>query len=853
MAGITYFKLRSQYEGDTLKNCALTGTEVDNNFYTLEGRDIDSVYVSDGKVVVNLKNGETMTTESLTENCLKSLDIKFDEVNGILTITKDGVTQTITGFATNYNIGDAVSVDGSLVGNGMSKTPIGLSPIIKTGQYRPVKDFIKVTDGERLPHPPFVFPGDRYLTQETVNSYGFLYNYEGVKKIACALKDFHSEWRVPTKEDWDDMLDAIEPEDFRNHTSASANKHLGHLAGKFLKSKDFWTKDNKHFDEHHHDHHHHGHHFGPHIPEHTTCIDYVEDCSCGRPHSCHPNYCGEYGHCHHKHAHDNNGIDSYGFGVVPAGVADDGKNYRFFKERTYFWTATNHEYRNAYAKAFSYDKSSVLQDICPSTDYFSVRLIKDFNGDNYNEREDILGGVYSTVLMPSLKHGKAVWTSVNISVLGCGCDGKHLIPNNNQGLRDGDVTKYFINEWTGKGWVRKEVLDGEVVVLAKEEKIAGGKTVIDYSELRLEGGDMVNVATKIYNEVVDGFAPDVNKIKDDISTLKNDLMKETVARVEEDNKLQGQIDELKQQNENNNIDVAKEFEEIKGRVTKNEEDIVELNDKVKKTNENLTTVNENLVTAIDNINKNVFDGFTNINEAIGIVNGRVDEEKDARIAADEVISKEFEEVKNEFTEIKTDFDNTKTLVEETVEKVNNQETEIQELKDGKVEWVDSDIIEKNKQIHRREIVLPNHSGLLGKTTEGEVYNLAMVSVWDIADLGSSKLHLNLNGKDRPTYNDSEELAYLSDIKNIEDSNKENNEAVAKELEDLKKSVEDEAVAREEAVAAETKAREEKDNELEAKLVDSVEFDKEKGQIIIKRFGENEEDIKVQLTMNFGKF
>ena len=40
MNGITYYRLKSDYPGDYTKNCALNGTEVDNNFYVLEGRDI---------------------------------------------------------------------------------------------------------------------------------------------------------------------------------------------------------------------------------------------------------------------------------------------------------------------------------------------------------------------------------------------------------------------------------------------------------------------------------------------------------------------------------------------------------------------------------------------------------------------------------------------------------------------------------------------------------------------------------------------------------------------------------------------------------------------------------------------
>ena len=50
--GITYFRLNSPYEGDITKNCALDGYEVDNNFFTLEGRDIKCVYVEDNEIKI---------------------------------------------------------------------------------------------------------------------------------------------------------------------------------------------------------------------------------------------------------------------------------------------------------------------------------------------------------------------------------------------------------------------------------------------------------------------------------------------------------------------------------------------------------------------------------------------------------------------------------------------------------------------------------------------------------------------------------------------------------------------------------------------------------------------------------
>jgi len=556
MNAITYFKLNSPYDGDVTKNCALTGSEVDNNFYTLEGRDIKSVELNNGKIVINLMNGDRLTTDNITENCIKDISIAFDEVNGILTITKDGVVQTIDGFATNYNIGDAISVDGSLVGNGKVQKPVGISPIAKTGQYKPVKSIIDMTNGEKLPSKYFACPGDRFLTIENVNEFGYLYNYEGLKKIACRLKETGSQWRVPTKQDWDDMLNAIEPcEDYRNHGDARSNKSLGKFAGKFLKSKEYWKKNEEHSCEDCHD------------GDENTCFDYAdancsEECACGRHTRCHPDYCGEYGTCHHRHKKNTNGIDKFCFTALPAGYSNEARDFMYFKERAYFWTASNHECRDAYVKILTYDKNKVLQDVMASDNFMSVRLVKDYNGDNFNEREDILGNPYSTVLMPSMQHGQAIWTSINIAFADCGCNCscRYLLPNDGQGLVYSK--RYFINEWTGKDWLKKEVEDGESVVVINEVTLTpqeqndsqchcnheDNTITINpiYKEYRVVNGELVDVAKLTYDDVMEYVQPKFNEIEGSIEDLEERLNAEIERSTTKDDEIENRIIEIKE-------------------------------------------------------------------------------------------------------------------------------------------------------------------------------------------------------------------------------------------------------------------------------------------------------------------
>ena len=83
--------------------------------------------------------------------------------------------------------------------------------------------------------------------------------------------------------------------------------------------------------------------------------------------------------------------------------------------------------------------------------------------------------------------------------------------------------------------------------------------------------------------------------------------------------------------------------------------------------------------------------------------------------------------------------------------------EVNALGEKKVDWVES-------TPGRKHIVLKNHDSVLGTALDGTTYNLAMVSKWDVADFGSSSLHLNLNSKDGvATINDNKQIAVVDDV------------------------------------------------------------------------------------------
>ncbi len=56
---------------------------------------------------------------------------------------------------------------------------------------------------------------------------------------------------------------------------------------------------------------------------------------------------------------------------------------------------------------------------------------------------------------------------------------------------------------------------------------------------------------------------------------------------------------------------------------------------------------------------------------------------------------------------------------------------------------------------RKVLTLKNDDNICGCTTAGGSVNLAMISKWDVADFGSTSVHMNLNSKDAITVNDKD--------------------------------------------------------------------------------------------------
>lgn len=240
---------------------------------------------------------------------------------------------------------------------------------------------------------------------------------------------------------------------------------------------------------------------------------------------------------------------------------------------------------------------------------------------------------------------------------------------------------------------------GEVPGDIQEQLSALENKVTEEASAREEGD--AKLSEKIESEAsrVDGMVNQINEnVASSIETLNNDLVQaietinngiaaEVTNREEGDAKLQAAIDELAEKVNGEGADLT----ELEGKIEKNAADIA--------------TVNNNLVEAVNNINKNVADGFSTIN---GGLNNEIRPE---------------------------------------LEKAVKYEDTATEQNPG-----------------RKTIFLNNHDNICGKTTDGSAVNIAMVSKWNKVDLGSSSVEINLNGSaERPTYNDSKQIALLEDV------------------------------------------------------------------------------------------
>ena len=390
---------------------------------------------------------------------------------------------TISGTPLNPYLSDILEKTGraTVIGNVPEG---GIYNIIttKTGTYAPVKEYIDITHTGKLPDSSTLPKGYRIVTKEREQRFGRLYTYDEVQAIKKALVDTGSKWRIPTKEDWDTMLNSIEDEGFRNHSSVGGG-YYGNRAAYALKGVD------------------------------NLWVDGVSD-----------------------------NKDDYDFCVLPLGYADyraillngmDGnKDVEGFGKCAAFWTDTkvspDMEGSPIYAKCFWYGSGKVMQQALAPQSRLSLRLVCDFEV-GFDEYEPILGDYYhcGPVYAGDYdNHNATIWTLSNINTVVGGSDFGY-ISNEWKDTID-SVISFYINEWTGDRWLRHRMREGDSVVVINTEDaynheyriyVQDGETVL-VDSVKYIGDDILNIVRDNLKPLVEeSVAPFESRISDNENNI----------------------------------------------------------------------------------------------------------------------------------------------------------------------------------------------------------------------------------------------------------------------------------------------------------------------------------------------
>ena len=468
MKGLYFYKLNSPYSEDVTKNCKLTINEIDSNFLSLKDEDIASAEFDkkSKSLVLTRNNGEQLIVDlsdvtydlNVETSCSAdegaSITISYDGADGNKTVTFDHIV-TVDNLRSviGSDLLTKVITDGTLKGDGTISSPLGLSGTEKSGMIAPVKGRLDLTKGGKLPEVAKL--GTRYITIEYVNDYGYLYNGEALAKITESLEKEGKGWRVPTKADFDVLLNSIEPCDYQNHKSAKCHIDLGLVAGKYLKTECGWLGE----------------------PD-CECTSTAPMTGCSvqdQVSSEDTDYVEgeqniEITDEPNLNLESYQGVDKYGMGILPSGNAIlDAFNRpqaNYFKEKTFFWTSTHVHGdidQDVYVKVFDWNKTTVSQAAeCPSP-YYSVRLVKDYDGSNYFDSEYIDGVLYKTILFPK---SRQVWLATNYAKNeGFETSGVPMITDVNNGEVLEKRKALFVNEWNGEYWEKRALNEGETVVV----------------------------------------------------------------------------------------------------------------------------------------------------------------------------------------------------------------------------------------------------------------------------------------------------------------------------------------------------------------------------------------------------
>ena len=438
-------------------------------------------------------DGEELNVNIAEEIPYPSFTLNKEEGKIIITYP-DGTVQELEGFLFEGYFEDDIKVatDYTIKGNGTKAKPLSISELEKTGTYAPAKFLVDLTDsGNTMPDGHKLGKGTRIVTKEYFTPFGLLYNYHGIKKIEEELEETHSNWRVPSKKDWDDLLNAAELcEEDRNHDTCEINKGTGNWAGARAKSVTCWKDSDKKEGG---------------LP--VAGIDNLPIEGHGKFH-----------------------VIPVGYGEGSRGALDYDKDFDLEGIRliSSFWTSTptgsvcKSENPNVFTRTFSFDTRKVIQESSKPTSKLSLRLCRDFDYDSFDEYETILGSNVPCVLIsnPDLKYYK-VWTSINVGFSAPQYSGvsseewADLVSEEEIELKE----VYYVNEWNGIKWLKKQMNPGDSIVIGDYDgdPTTSGDTYHEWRVYEHEDGtsELIDTVEALKEE----FEKEFDEINEKIDTL----------------------------------------------------------------------------------------------------------------------------------------------------------------------------------------------------------------------------------------------------------------------------------------------------------------------------------------------
>ena len=435
----------------------------------------------------------------------------------------------VGGFLSEKNI--RVYGNATITGDGTRYRPLQLSTIARTGTYQPV---IGLVDNDNIPISGNT-KGDRYVSKEKDSSFGLLYPLDGVIALQKRLEEIGSEWRVPSKKDWDQLLNMVEDcSQDKNHDDETnpSNVYLGVNAGAYLKSNLFWEPIYRK------------------IPSDEDFVE-GERFNLNENGEFVPNENGEYV----KEFHSD---DRYGFSIYPVGFGERRgiSTIGGFGKWAAFWTTSEEDTRDdMFVKVFSNDKRGVEQNTWGRDCYLSIRLVKNYNGSNLNEVEDIDGKPMPTLYIDVKDIDRKkydttlIWTQENVGFTNKeygGVVSKEWEEHASKLSKE----KFYINDWDGTKWVKHELREGESVVMFEHNGVR-------MHEWRLVNGEFIDTSDIIKNE----FSKELAELDSYIKILAGKL-NSTDERISQEigDRISG--DELLQKNLETEIKSLKETDEI---------------------------------------------------------------------------------------------------------------------------------------------------------------------------------------------------------------------------------------------------------------------------------------------------